>query len=238
MADRAPHADDLPWNLRPRDPHDRHLLAGPARFGGDYLRLGRILIEFAHGFIALRRLGPCVTVFGSARFAPDHPYYALARSVGRRLAEAGFTVMTGGGPGIMEAANRGARDAGGCSIGCNIRLPFEQKPNPYLDRWVTFRYFFIRKVMLVKYSCAFIVLPGGFGTLDEVFETATLVQTAKIESFPIVVMGAEYWRDLGAFIRGPMIENGTISPDDPDIVFTTESPEEAVEHISGRTGRR
>src|SRR3954447_10656899 len=138
------------------------------------------------GFRLLHFVGPCATVFGSARFTEDHRYYKMARELGGRLARAGFTVMTGGGPGIMEAANRGAKEAGGYSVGCNIELPREQKPNPYLDRWVTFRDFGIRKLMLIKYSYAFIVLPGGFGTLDEFFSTATLIQTEKIEDFPLV----------------------------------------------------
>jgi uncharacterized protein (TIGR00730 family) len=146
----------------------------------ELIRVLRIMVEFVRGFRALHFVGPCVTVFGSARFKEDHPYYALGREVGRELARAGFTVMTGGGPGIMEAANRGAKEVGGRSVGCNIELPAEQKPNQYLDRFITFHHFFVRKVMLVKYSYAFVALPGGFGTLDEIFETATLVQTGKI----------------------------------------------------------
>jgi uncharacterized protein (TIGR00730 family) len=142
-----------------------------------------------------------VTVFGSARFTEEHMYYALAREIGQQLARAGFTVMTGGGPGIMEVANRGAKEAGGYSVGCNIELPQEQKPNPYLDRWVTFRHFFVRKLMLVKYSYAFIALPGGFGTLDEIFETATLIQTHKIKDFPLVLVGKDYWRPLLDFLH-------------------------------------
>jgi len=151
--------------------------------------------------------------------------------VGKLLAKHGFTVLTGGGPGIMEAANRGAREAGGASIGCNIRLPLEQRPNPYLDRWTEFRYFFVRKVMLVKYSYAFVVLPGGFGTLDEIFETATLIQTGKIRRFPVVVMGREYWQPLIDFIEGTMIPRGTISPGDIKDLLVTDSPEEAVDRI-------
>ena len=164
------------------------------------------------GFRKLHFVGPCVTVFGSARFTADHAYYVLAREVGQRLARAGFTVMTGGGPGIMEAANRGAKEAGGYSVGCNIELPQEQKPNPYLDRWITFRHFFVRKLMLVKYSYAFIALPGGFGTLDEIFETATLIQTDKIKDFPLVLVGKEYWRPLLDFLRDRLVEAKTIDP--------------------------
>src|SRR2546421_5866228 len=169
-------------------------LRGPQRRSFELVRAARIFVELIRGFRALHFVGPCVTVFGSARFAEDHPYYRLGREVGTLLARAGFTVMTGGGPGIMEAANRGAKEVGGRSIGCNIELPREQRPNPYLDRWITFRHFFVRKVMLVKYSYAFIALPGGFGTLDEIFETATLMQTHKMQEFPLVLIGSAFWR--------------------------------------------
>jgi uncharacterized protein (TIGR00730 family) len=173
-----------------------------------------------------------VTVFGSARFKDGHPYYELGRAVGAGLARAGFTVMTGGGPGIMEAANRGAKDAGGFSVGCNIELPQEQRPNPYLDRWITFRHFFVRKVMLVKYSYAFVALPGGFGTLDEVFETATLIQTRKIQEFPLVLMGKDFWRPLIEFLRDRLIVEHTVDPTDPDRITLTDSAQEAVESIT------
>jgi hypothetical protein len=191
----------------------------------------RIFCEFVHGFRRLHFVGPCVTVFGSARFSEDHKYYALARDVGRRLAEVGFTVMTGGGPGIMEAANRGAKEAGGHSVGCNIILPKEQKHNSYLDEWITFRYFFVRKVMLVKYSYAFVVMPGGFGTMDELFETATLIQTEKIKNFYIVLMGREYWDPLLKFLRETLIATKTIEADDLDRWVVTDSAEEAVARI-------
>src|SRR5262249_9523341 len=158
---------------------------------------------------ALHFVGPCVTVFGSARFKEDHPYYELARTVGQRLAKLGFTVMTGAGPGIMEAANRGAKDVGGYSVGCNIVLPHEQKINAYLDRVVTFRHFYVRKVMLVKYSYAFAVLPGGLGTLDELFEAATLIQTGKIQNFPVVLFRKDYWQPLVDLLR-EMVDVGTI----------------------------
>jgi len=184
------------------------------------------------GFRALHFVGPCVTVFGSARFKADHPYYELGRELGARLARAGFTVMTGGGPGIMEAANRGAREAGGRSIGCNIELPHEQQPNPYLDRWITFRHFYVRKVMLVKYSYAFIALPGGFGTLDEMFEIATLVQTGKVREFPIVLMGRDFWGPLTAFVRNRLLVEGTIDPGDEQRLQLTDSPAEAVEWVT------
>jgi uncharacterized protein (TIGR00730 family) len=177
-------------------------------------------------------------VFGSARFKADHPYYELGREVGARLARRGFAVMTGGGPGIMEAANRGAREAGGRSIGCNIELPREQQPNPYLDHFVTFRHFYVRKVMLVKYSYAFIVLPGGFGTLDEIFEIATLVQTGKVREFPIVLIGREYWRPLVAFVRNRLLVENTIDPGDEQLLQVTDSVEEAVDLIAGVAMRR
>jgi len=213
-------------------------LEGPKRRLEDLWRAFRIFGESIRGFRALHFVGPCVTVFGSARFKEDHPHYILAREVGRRIAKEGLTVMTGGGPGIMEAANRGARDAGGRSVGCNIELPFEQSHNPYLDRWVDFRYFFVRKVMLVKYSVAFVVMPGGFGTMDEIFETLTLIQCGKIHNFPLVLMGTDYWGKVLDFIRNDMVAKGTISPEDPDRIFVTDSPEEAVAHIVSQMGER
>ncbi|HEY1270011.1 MAG TPA: TIGR00730 family Rossman fold protein, partial [Candidatus Binatia bacterium] len=172
------------WGKTPGADEERRFLYGPQERSRELVRAIKIFCEFMRGFRTLHFVGPCVTVFGSARFRDDHEYYRMARDVGARLARAGFTVMTGGGPGIMEAANRGAKEAGGRSIGCNIELPEEQKPNPYLDKWITFRHFYVRKVMLVKYSYAFVALPGGFGTLDEIFETAVLIQTGKIKEFP------------------------------------------------------
>ncbi len=171
-----------------------------------------------------------MTVFGSARFAEHHRYYAMAREVGAALAGLGFTVMTGGGPGVMEGANRGAREAGGRSVGCNVELPFEQLPNAYLDRWVTCRYFFVRKVLLLKYSYAFVVLPGGFGTLDELTEALTLIQTRKILQFPIVLMGRDYWAPFLAMIR-TMVEAGTISATDLDLMLVTDSVPDAMAHL-------
>ncbi len=217
---------------------DGHLLVGPQSRWQEFRRAVRIFLECVRGFRALHFVGPCVTVFGSARTRPADPHYRLAREVGRRLARAGFAVMTGGGPGIMEAANRGARDAGGLSIGCNIELPHEQHANPYLDTSVDFRYFFVRKVMLVKYSYAFILMPGGFGTMDELFETATLVQTGKIAGFPLVLMGSDYWRPLVDFMRGRMVAAGTISAEDPERFFITDSPVAAVEHVRRVTADR
>ena len=206
-------------------------LEGPQTRRFELGRAIRIFREFMRGFRALHFVGPCVTVFGSARFGEDHRYYQLARAVGGRLAEEGFTVITGGGPGIMEGANRGAKEAGGISIGCNIQLPMEQMPNPYLDEWVTFRYFFVRKLMLVKYSYAFVILPGGFGTLDELFETSTLVQTKKIENFPLVIMGKEFWEPLLNALEETMVVEKTIDREDLDRFILTDSPEEAVTAI-------
>jgi len=212
---------------------DIRLLAGPQGRLAEALRVFRIAAEFIRGFRALHFVGPCVTVFGSARFGESHPYYNMARDIGQRLARAKLTVLTGGGPGIMEAANRGAHESGGTSIGLNILLPMEQQANPYVDRFVTFRYFFVRKVMLVKYSHAFIVLPGGFGTLDELFEAITLIQTKKIQRFKVVLMGLDYWKPLLDFIQKDMVNAKTISGDDPQLITATDDPEEAMAVITG-----
>jgi len=214
---------------------ERRFLAGPASRLAELLRALRIFAELVRGFRALHFLPPCITVFGSARFDETDRYYALAREMGRRIGRMGFTVMTGGGPGIMEAANRGARDVGAFSIGCNIALPQEQMPNPYLDRFIEFKHFFVRKLMLVKYSYAFVALPGGFGTLDEIFEVATLIQTRKIESFPCVLMGVEYWAPLREFITQRMTAAGTISREDAAQILFTDDPEEAMRWIAERT---
>ena len=204
---------------------DRRFLQGPQSRWSELLRAFRIFAECIKGFRRLHFVGPCVTVFGSARFGPDHPYYAMARTLGAELAHAGFSVMTGGGPGIMEAANRGARDVGGRSVGCNILLPCEQVPNPYLDTYVEFRYFFVRKLMLAKYSYAFIAMPGGFGTLDELFEIATLVQTDKVKNFPIVLMGRDYWQPLLDFLRETMLREGTLHREDVERFVVSDSPQ-------------
>jgi uncharacterized protein (TIGR00730 family) len=217
--------------LLTRKQPDASFLEGPRGRFREARRTVRIATEFIRGFRALHFMGPAVTVFGSARFHEGHPHYATAREVGARLARAGYTVVTGGGPGIMEAANRGAKEAGGASVGCNIVLPTEQQPNPYLDRYVLFDHFFVRKVMLVKYSYAFVCMPGGFGTLDELFETATLVQTKKIVGFPIVLMGTRYWAPLLAFLRDTMVAERTIEAADVDRLIVTDSPEECVERI-------
>lgn len=219
-------------------PEVARFLDGPQPRSFELVRALRIFSEFVRGFRRMHFFGPCVTVFGSARFGEDHAYYRIAREIGMRLAQAGFAVMTGGGPGVMEVANRGARDVGGRSIGCNIRLLQEQRPNPYLDRWITFRYFFVRKVMLIKYSYAFVALPGGLGTLDEIFETATLIQTRKINNFPLVLVGADYWEPLLAFMRDRLVAQRTIDPEDLTRITIMDSPAEAVDEITDVATRR
>jgi len=188
-------------------------------------------LEFLRAFESFDFNAPCVSVFGSARFKEDHPHYRLARELGRALAEAGFAVMTGGGPGIMEAANRGARDKGGLSLGCNIKLPQEQKPNPYLDKFIELEHFFVRKVMLVKYSCAFVVMPGGYGTLDEGFEVVTLIQTGKLERFPVIAMGGDFWKHFRSFTRDNMLREGTIDDSDVDLIRRADSVADALKII-------
>ena len=220
---------ELPGDGSPAQ-QERDFLKHPRTVEGERKRLARIQAEFERGFRALGRLGPAVTVFGSARFREGHPYYELARAVGRELAKAGFATITGGGPGIMEAANRGAHEAGGPSYGLNILLPHEQGANPYVDQSVEFRYFFVRKVMLVKYSCAYIVLPGGLGTLDELFEAATLIQCGKIGPFPIVLVGGSFWdglRRFGSF----MVKQGVFDADELGFGHVTDSPKKAVERV-------
>jgi hypothetical protein len=224
-----PRLPDLPiLDSTPAD--ERYFLEGPRSRSSELFMTLRIVRDFLRGFRVLHFVGPCVTVFGSARFGVDHPFYELGREVGRGLSKLGFTVMTGGGSGIMEAANRGAREGGGRSVGCNIELPQEQKPNPYLDRHVTLRHFFVRKLLLIKYSYAFIVMPGGFGTMDEIFESLTLIQTRKIEQFPMVLIGKQYWQQLVELLQ-QMVEAKTIDPADMDLVLITDSVEDAMAHI-------
>jgi uncharacterized protein (TIGR00730 family) len=231
------HSDD-DWGKGTRHDGERHFLRGPQPRGVDLAQAGRIFAECVRGFRRLHFVGPCVTVFGSARFKQDHPYYALAREVGAKLAEAGFTVMTGGGPGIMEAANRGAKEAGGYSVGSNITLRTEEKPNAYLDRWVEFRYFFVRKMLLEKYSYAFIAMPGGIGTLDEIFETAVLIQTGKLKDFPLVLVGKSFWTPLLDYLRQTPLAAGTIDESDIERWLVTDSPAEAVEMVRDRAMRQ
>ena len=213
---------------------EKLFLAGRRSREADLESAVTIFLEFLRGFESFDFDRPCVTVFGSARFDEDHSYYQLARDMGAALAERGYAVMTGGGPGLMEAANRGAREAGGLSLGCNIQLPHEQKPNPYLDKFIEFEHFFVRKVMLVKYSSAFVVMPGGFGTLDEAFEVATLIQTGKLDRFPIVGMGGDFWTQLRKFARETMLPKGVISEKDLTFVHPVASIEEALQYIQAR----
>jgi uncharacterized protein (TIGR00730 family) len=197
----------------------------------DTWRALRILSEFVEGFDAMAAVGPAVTVFGSARTVPHDPLYETARRLGRLLAEAGYAVITGGGPGTMEAANRGCQEGGGLSVGCNIELPHEQGLNPYVDLGVEFRYFFARKTMFVKYADGFVILPGGFGTLDELFEALTLIQTGKVRHFPVVLVGRTYWAGLLDWIRGTLLVQGTVGEKDLALLHVTDDPEEAVEMI-------
>jgi uncharacterized protein (TIGR00730 family) len=212
-------------------PKEHVYLEGPRSRSYELKWIWKVTRELFRAVRGLHFVGPCITVFGSARFQENHKYYQAAVEFGRRIAQIGFTTMTGGGPGIMEAANRGAFEAGGMSVGCNIKLPFEQHSNPYLHKSLTFDYFFTRKTILIKYSYAFVIMPGGFGTMDELYETLTLVQTKTITGFPIVVFGKEFYRDLleGMHV---MLEQGTISPEDLKLVLLTDSIDEAMEHIS------
>jgi len=205
-------------------------LEGPKSRGYELLFAWKVFKEFIKGFRTLHFAGPCITVFGSARFKEDNKYYKAARAFGKQIAAMGFTTMTGGGPGIMEAANKGAFENGGSSVGCNIRLPFEQKPNPYMHKWITFDYFFVRKAMLLKYSYAFIVMPGGFGTMDEFFNTLTMIQTKSITQFPMVLFGKEYYAGLMQSIES-MSNEGTISKEDMSLVLLTDSIEDAMDYI-------
>jgi uncharacterized protein (TIGR00730 family) len=226
---------------RARRTEDELLLSrppAPAFLDTDPWRALRILSEFVDGFDALARVGPAVTVFGSARIASNHPDYALARELGRLLARTGFAVITGGGPGIMEAANRGCQEAGGLSVGCNIELPHEQGMNPYVDLGVEFRYFFTRKTMFVKYADGFVIFPGGFGTLDELFEALTLIQTRKIQDFPVVLLGTAYWGPLLDWIRGTLVTASAIDPTDVDLLRLTDDPAEACRIIRAYARRR
>ncbi len=222
---------------------DERLLASPPATpdpdftGTDPWRVFRIMGEFVEGFDSLAKVGTAVTIFGSARVPSGHPQYEAARTTARILGEAGYAILTGGGPGLMEAANRGAREAGALSIGCNIELPFEQGINPYVDVAINFRYFFVRKTMFVKYAEAFIIFPGGFGTLDELFEALTLIQTGKVRNFPVVLVGSEYWKGLLDWIRSTLLLEGKISPEDVDLLVVTDSPEEAARVVMERCRR-
>ena len=228
-------------SLVPPSTTDQRLLdsRGPSDWvHADPWRVLRIQAEFVEGFGALAELGRAVSVFGSARTHPDSPEYALGRDVGRRLVGAGYAVITGGGPGAMEAANRGASEAGGVSVGLGIELPFEQRMNDWVDLGVNFRYFFARKTMFVKYAQGFIVLPGGFGTLDELFEALTLVQTQKVTRFPVVLMGSAYWRGLLDWVRGTMLPEGKIGGADLDLLPLTDDPQEAPQPVGSANPER
>jgi uncharacterized protein (TIGR00730 family) len=209
---------------------DEVFLEGSRTRFEESVTLLRVMWDFLRGFRTLHFVGPCVTVFGSARIKVEDPHYELARKMGAAIARLGFTVMTGGGPGIMEAANRGAKEVGGRSVGCNIELPYEQPANAYLDLCVRMHYFFVRKALLVKYSYAFVVMPGGAGTLDELFNALTLIQTGKIKNFPIVIMGTDYWKELIGFIE-KMARHGMIADADLQLIYATDSVDEAIAHI-------
>lgn len=219
------------WGAESRDQKERIFLEGPKPRFIEFRHVLAVALEMVKGFRKFHFVGPCVTVFGSARFDQSHKYYALARETGRELVRQGFSVMTGGGPGIMEAANRGAREEGGVSVGCNITLPKEQKPNSYLDCWMEFRYFMVRKFMLAKYSYGFIAMPGGFGTLDELFNVLTLIQTGKMKDFPIVLMGCEYWRPMKDLIDKTLVPSGTIDINDTKYLTFTDDPAYAAKFI-------
>jgi uncharacterized protein (TIGR00730 family) len=211
-----------------------NFLEGPQSRLKDLIFTIKVMFEFIKGFRVLHFVGPCITIFGSARFKEDHPHYESARTLAGLIAKKGFTIMTGGGPGIMEAANRGAVEVGGKSVGCNIVLPFEQHPNPYLQKFTNIRYFFVRKVLLLKYSYGLVAMPGGFGTIDELFEVLTLIQTTMIKRYPVVIFGREYHKRLLEYMDD-MIESGTISAEDKDLFIVTDSAEEAVEFIAKNT---
>lgn len=231
MSDEPPFPAPQHSLLRQVEGAEKLFLSGRRNREADLESAVRFFLEFLRGFESFDFAQPCVTVFGSARFPEGHPYYQRAREIGAALARAGYAVMTGGGGGVMEAANRGAREGGGLSLGCNIQLPKEQKPNRYLDKFIEFEHFFARKVMLVKYSCAFVVLPGGFGTLDEAFEIATLMQTNKLERFPLIAVGSEFWDQLVAFVTDTMLKVGTISIEDVEFIRRVDSADEVVRII-------
>jgi hypothetical protein len=217
----------------------RHDPAPPDSAHAERAHVDRIADEFFDGFDAVADIAhPAVSVFGSARARESHPAYAVAVEIGRRFAEAGFAVITGGGPGLMEAANRGAREAGGTSIGFNIELPHEQDPNPYLDLALTFRHFYVRKTMFVKAADGFVILPGGYGTLDELFESLTLMQTDKVQDFPVVLVGSDYWAGLGRWLRERTLAEGMIAEADLDLVTITDDPERVVAILASSYGQR
>lgn len=211
--------------------NDKNFLSGERTIADEIRDSHKALADLWQGVSAFANIKNCVTVYGSARFKEGHVYYELARNMAKALAENGFSVMTGGGPGVMEAANRGAKEGGGKSFGCNIILPFEQKLNPYVDIKVEFEFFFTRKVILRKNSVAYVLMPGGFGTMDEIFEVLTLIQTGKLPARPVVCLGTKYWKPLGSFLRETMLEAGTISPEDLDLALVTDDIQEAIDYV-------
>jgi len=221
----------LKSNSRPGVKPEARFLAARRSVLGETTRLFRIGMEFIRAFRAFRKIGPAVTVFGSARFDENHSVYEMSRQIGAQLAREGFAVLTGGGPGVMEAANRGAKEAGGASFGCNIVLPYEQKPNGFVDRALTFEYFFVRKAILMKYSYAFIIMPGGVGTLDELTEAVTLIQAGKLYDFPVILVGRRFWSGLYDWVRGTLAKEGTVSLEDFAFVHMADSPEEVLQII-------
>lgn len=226
---RSGSTEDEEFLNRPLETQPRAVIPEKGEFTHtEPWRVLRIQAEFVYGLNALAEVGAAVAVFGSARMGEDNPYYEAARSLGQKLVQAGFAVITGGGPGLMEAANRGARDADGLSIGCNIELPHEQASNPYANLKINFRYFFVRKMMFMKFSDGFVIFPGGFGTMDELFEALTLVQTHKVHRFPIVLFGTNYWRGLHEWVTGTLLDNGAISPEDLQLFSLTDSVDEVV----------
>jgi hypothetical protein len=231
--DREP-AKTLPHDFPTEDERLLESVEDIRAIGKDAWRIFRIMGEFVEGFEEMSEIGPAVSVFGSARVGTDDPMYRQCVETARLLGEAGFSIITGGGPGIMDAANRGAKLAGATSVGCNIELPFEQRSNDFLDVSIDFRYFFVRKTMFVKYAEAFVIFPGGYGTLDELFEALTLIQTNKVRDFPVVLFGAEYWSGLLAWLRGTMVPEGKIAAGDLDLMYVTDDPADATAHIVGR----
>jgi uncharacterized protein (TIGR00730 family) len=235
-------AEPFPRRRRTEDERLLESVEELQAIGQDAWRIFRIMGEFVEGFDEMGKVGPSVSIFGSARTTPDDPQYASCVETARLLGEAGFTVITGGGPGIMEAANKGARESGTLSVGCNIELPFEQAGNGFVDLAIDFRYFFVRKTMFVKYAQAFVIFPGGFGTMDELFESLTLIQTGKVRNFPVVLMGVSYWEGLMEWLGNRMAAEGKISEEDLDLIFLTDDPKQARDHIvrrhPGRKGLR
>ena len=231
--DRTP-SDPLPHEYPTEDERLLERVEDIRTIGKDAWRIFRIMGEFVEGFEEMSEIGNAVSIFGSARVGPDDPMYEQCAETARLLGEAGFAIITGGGPGIMEAANHGARLAGAVSVGCNIELPFEQESNGFLDVSIDFRYFFVRKTMFVKYAEAFVIFPGGYGTLDELFEALTLIQTHKVKDFPVVLFGSQYWAGLLDWLRGPMVREGKIAPTDIDLMYVTDDPVDAADHIVQR----